>query len=113
MSETVTVGLFADGTDETTGDPTRVLVTSRYVGKARVKYPSLGVSERSEPSNVFAVQQTMLSIPTGAPELREGDEVSVTGSTVDTGLVGRRYKIAGAAQAGQTTSHRYPLTELT
>jgi hypothetical protein len=111
MTETVTVGLYKDGTDAS-GNATRVLVTERYSGKARIKYPSLAVTERSEPSQAFGVQELTLSIPMGSPAVREGDEARVTASTVDSSLVGRVYGIKGAPQSGQTTAHRYPLQEL-
>lgn len=112
MTETVTIGLFDSGTDPVTFDPIRVLVEERYSGKARVKYPSGAVSDRSEPAQVVAEQDLLLSIPTGSPAAHEGDEVRVDSSTVDPSLVGRMYGIKGRPQAGQTTSHRYPLKEL-
>lgn len=112
MTETVTIGRFNPGTDPVTLDPIWVLVEARYSGKARVKYPSSSVMDRSEPSQVVAVQDLLLSIPTGSPLAYEGDEVRVDASVVDPALVGRMYGIKGAPQAGQTTSHRYPLKEL-
>lgn len=112
MTEMVTIGLFEDRTDPVTLNPIRVLVEERYSGKARVKYPSGAVSNRSEPSQVVAEQDVMLSIPTGSPAAFEGDEVRVDASTADPSLVGRAYGIKGRPQAGQTTSHRYPLKEL-
>lgn len=112
MTETVTVGLFEDGTDPATGNPTRVLVAERYAGKARIKYPTAVVQDRSEPSQVFGVQEPLLSIPTGSPAVLEGDEVHVESSAVDAALVGRAYTVQGAPQAGQTTSQRFSLKEL-
>lgn len=111
MSEAVVVGLFMDGTDEDTGDPTMVLVQSRYDGPGRVKYESLTVSDSSASSQPVASQKPMLSIPTGSPLLLEGDTVRVVDSVADELLVNRFYKIDGAPQSGQTTSHRYPLVE--
>src|SRR5690606_10793964 len=111
MTETVQVGRFEDGVDAS-GAPTRVLVMERYAGVGRVKYPTMAVSDRDEPSQVFGVQDVALSVPTDSPELVEGDEVLVSASTADGGLVGRTYRVAGSAQAGQTTAHRYPVKEL-
>lgn len=111
MTETVAAGEFRDGTDAN-GDATRVLVTERYAGRARIKYPSLGVAPVNEPSQDASAQQLLVSIPTGSPRLLEGDEIHVTSSTADGSLVGRRYSVEGAPQAGQTTSLRYPLKEL-
>lgn len=112
MTETVTVGLFQDKTDETTGAPIRVLVESKYQGKARVKYPSLAITERSEPAQPVSVQEPYLSIPTGSPALAEGDEILITASAADSRLVGLTARVGGSPQQGQTTSHRYPLREL-
>ena len=111
MSETVTAGVYKDGTDEN-GDATRVLVTERYAGKGRIKYESLAVSDSDDSSQVVASQTPMLSVPTGSPVLHEGDEVHVTASEADEALVGRFYGVEGAPQSGQTTSLRYPLREL-
>jgi hypothetical protein len=112
MTDTVDVGLFEDGTDETTGNPTRVLVTERYSGKARVRLPSQNVTNAQAPSMPVAVQEPVLSIPWGSPRVFIGDEVLVTASD-DPVLVGRRFRVQGNAQAGQTTAHRYPLQEIT
>lgn len=112
MTETVTIGVFEVGTDPVTFDPVRVLVEERYSGKARVKYPSSTVSDSSSTSQVVVDQDTLLSIPTGSPDAFEGDEVRVDASEIDPSLVGRVYEIKGRPQAGQTTSHRYPLREL-
>lgn len=111
MTETVTIGSFKDGV-AADGAPTRVLVTSRYSGKARVKFPSLSVSGSGEPSQPVSTQQPYVSIPTGSPPIPEGDEVRVDASTVDERLVGLIVEIDGEPQAGQTTSHRYPLKSL-
>lgn len=121
MTETVTVGEYRDSTDPTTGQAVRVPVVQRYpasddvspgAGRARLKYPSLAVSESSQSSQVVSAQEPLLSIPTGSPELHEGDEVRVLASTSDSMLVGRVFRVQGAPQSGQTTSARYPLKEL-
>lgn len=111
MTETVVAGVFEDGVAGD-GSPTRVLADERYTGKARVKYESLAVSESDNTSQLVATQTPFASIPAGSPRLFEGDELHVTASTADGLLVGRRYTVAGSAQAGQTTAHRYPLKEL-
>jgi hypothetical protein len=36
----------------------------------------------------------------------------VLASSVDPSLVGRKFRVAGNAQAGQVTSHRYPVEEV-
>lgn len=111
MTDAVDVGLFEDGTDDATGNPTRNLVTERYSGKARVRLPSQNVTNAQAPSMPVAVQEPTLSIPWGSSRLFIGDEVLVSGSD-DPILVGRRFRVQGNAQAGQTTAHRYPLQEI-
>lgn len=111
MTETVLVGLFRDGTDPLTGDPTRTLVTARYEGKGRIRYGSGQVSNQVGPGQDVAMQEPTLSIPSGSPATFEGDEVLVTASTSDGALVGRVYRVQGQAQAGQVTALRVPLKE--
>lgn len=111
MQDVVTAGRYEDGTDEVTGDPTRVLVTEHYAGKARIRLSTQNVSNAQGPSMPVAVQEPTLSIPWGSPRLFVGDEVQCTGSS-DPIMVGRRFRVQGNAQAGQTTAHRYPLQEI-
>lgn len=117
MTETVTVGTFTDSTDPETFEPVRTPVETRYGGKARIRYASLATSAQASGSDQIGqpvvVQSPYISVPHGSPRLYEGDEVVVTASAADNLLVDRRYQVAGNATIGQTTAHRYPLTELT
>lgn len=110
MREVVQVGSFRDGVDEATGDPTRVLVTERYSGPARVRWGSREVTNANAPLMPITVQEPYLSVPFGSPLLRDS-EVLVTASE-DPVLVGRRFRVQGYPVAGQVTAHRYPLEEL-
>lgn len=112
MSEVVTVGLFRDGTDPVTGDPTRVLVQSRYEGKARIRWTSREVTNAQGPGMPFTVQEPYLSVPHGTPRFFDDDEVRIDKSEADPILVGRQFSVQGDAIAGQTSAHRYPLQEL-
>lgn len=113
MTETVSVGLFRDGTDAN-GNATRVLVTSRYSGKGRIRYASRVVMNAGSGASgaSYTVQEPVLSIPVGSPRCFDGDEVEVSASTDDGVLVGRRFKVQGSTVAGQTSAHRYLLQEL-
>lgn len=112
MSETVTVGSFADGVTED-GSPTRVPVVARYeAGPGRIKYESLNAQEQDAAGSPVAMQTPHLSVPSGSPQFFEDDEVLVVASVADDLLVGRVYRVTGSAQAGQTTAHRYPLEEM-
>lgn len=112
MTETIRAGLWQDGTDPETGSATRVLLTERYHGPAQVKYDSMTVSVSDEPAQRVPSQSLMVKVPTSAALLPEGDEIVVEASTVDASLVLRRYRVGGAPQSGQVTSHRYPVKEL-
>jgi hypothetical protein len=112
MSESVTVGQFEDGTDESTGDPIRVPVLVRYTGMGRIRWNSREVSNANGPGGPVTVQEPYLSIPFGSPRLSDGDEVLVTASTSDPILVGRTFNIQGDAISGQVTATRYALTEI-
>lgn len=111
MTETVEVGTFKDDVDSA-GAPIRVPVVTRYSGIGRIKYESLTLTDTDKSAQVVAVQRPLLSIPVTSPRLHDGDEVKVAASTADGILVDRTYSVEGAPQAGQTTSHRYPLKEL-
>lgn len=111
MAETVTVGLFADGTDPVTLEPTRVLVEARYSGKGRLRWGSREVSNSDGPSMPVAVQEPYLSVPFGTARLIVDDEVHCTAST-DPLLVGRKFRVSGNPVAGAVTAYRYPLEEL-
>lgn len=110
MFDTVLAGRFKDGTDEN-GDATRVIETERYTGKARIRWGSRAVSNSSAAGSPVASQEPYLSIPFGSARLFNDDEVECTESS-DPLLVGRRFRVEGAAIAGQVTAYRYPLIEL-
>lgn len=110
-SEIVTVGTFRDATNPDTGDDIRIPVTTRYIGPARIRWNSKEVTNAVAPSMHVAVQEPYLSVPVGTARLFPQDEVVVTDS-IDTLLVGRRFRVQGAAAAGQVTAYRYPLEEL-
>lgn len=113
MTETVTVGIYADSTSPTTGDPVRTLTTSHYSGAGQIKYPSLTVSETSGAGQQVGSADVVLKVPVGsANAVRPGDEVLVSASSVDGSLVGRRFRVKAWPQSGQVTAHRFPLEEL-
>lgn len=116
MTELVRVGPAVDGVNPETGDPTRTIPEVRYGGQdgatARVKYVADSVSESSASGDPVAVQRPILKVPSGTVRLTEGDAVFVVSSEVDDILIGRWYRISGSPDSGQTSAHRYPLTEL-
>lgn len=111
MTEEIQGGIWTDGTNANL-DATRVLTTERYSGPARVKYVSDTISDETIASQTTATRKPICKIPVGSPLLFEGDEIVVTASAADASLVNRRYRVAAPAGAGQVTSHRYPLIEI-
>lgn len=109
MTESVTVTITTSTFDDTTGTYTDTL-TTHYSGIARIKYPSLVVSEKTPVGQVLASQDVTLHLPVGlASSVAVNDVVTVTASTADGDLVGRTFTIKGLAQSGQVSAHRYPL----
>ena len=76
----------------------------------RVKFPSLTVAERDQGAQVPAVQDVAVHVAVGAVSAPVGSFWRVLSSTADPSLVGRVFRTKGAPQAGQVTSHRFPVT---
>ncbi|KUF07187.1 DUF6093 family protein [Leucobacter sp. G161] len=111
MTETVTVGRFEKIRRPGEFDPILTLVETYYTGKARVKFPSASANEKSPAGQQLAETRIIVSLPSAAARAPTGALVRVDASTVDTALTGRMFRVDGSAQAGQTTAHRYPVTE--
>ena len=112
MSETVTVGVTASVFDDATGKYVDTL-TAHYTGVARIRYPSMVVSEKTPVGQVLASQDVTLHLPVGlASAVDINDTVTVTASSVDGDLVGRTYRIKGLAQAGQVSASRFPVESI-
>lgn len=111
MSETVRIGQVGEGFDPETGAPTQEIVVERYAGPARVSYPGTTIST-GDRLQIVASQDITVSIPHGSPVCFEGDQVVVSASTADGALVGKTYTVQGAAEVGQTSAHRYRVSEL-
>lgn len=87
--------------------------TTLYAGiPGRVKFTSQVVSDQTRGAQPVAVQQRRVDVAVGAtPNVREGDVCTVTASTIDAGLVGRKFRIEGLPDSGQVTAARYPVSE--
>jgi hypothetical protein len=111
MTETVVAG-----TEIETVDPdslqTIVTIDAIYSGTAQVKYPTLTASDRQAGGQQVSDLSLVVKLPTKSVILPKNTIIKPTGSTVDESLVGRRYRVTGAPQSGQVTSHRYPVEEL-
>lgn len=110
MSETVKAGPLVLVEDPVTLENIRS-VQADQTGPGQVKYPTLTVSEREIPGAQVAVGDIMIKRPLGEPTVPVGHYFEVLASTDDASLVGRRYRVKAAPQAGQVTAHRYPVVE--
>jgi hypothetical protein len=112
MRETILAASYS----ETVGDnlaTVRNLVTTHYEGVATVEYPTLAVSEREVAGQQVSAADIVVKVPVAAPPIPDGDMIRVLTSASDGALVGREFRVKGAPQSGQVTSHRYPVEELT
>lgn len=110
FTETFKVFTITRALNETTGvyADTETTVYASVIGQ--FKFPSLSVSERAQGAQVPAVQDVVIKVAVGStPNVIVGHFWRCTASTVDASLVGRVVRTKGLAQAGQVTSHRYPV----
>lgn len=96
--------------DPNTGAHTDV-ETPIYTGVAgSIKFPTMTVSEPEQAGQVPAVQDVEVHVAVGAtPNAAVGVSWRITGSTVDTSLIGRVFRTKGLPQAGFVSAHRYPV----
>jgi len=111
MTETIVAGVETEVPDPVTLETITVL-TPTYSGPAMVKYPTLTVSDQDAGGQQYTAAQVTISLPSSATPLPPDTIIKPTASTVDQSLIGRRYRVTAAPQAGQTTAHRHPVEEL-
>jgi hypothetical protein len=113
MSETVLIETVVPGDpDPVTLDPTETR-TEVYSGPARVVYPpTVLVRDEVLASQLMAKQEVRVDLPAGTIVATD-QQVTVTASVADAGMVGRVFRVKGAGTAGQTTALRVPVEELT
>lgn len=111
MRDGVTVGRFEMERPPGSLDQELVLKETFYTGKARVKFPSAAAWNLVPAGQQLAQTNIVVSLPSGSPPVPTGALVRVDSSGDDEALVGRMFRVKGPAQAGQTTAHRYPVTE--
>lgn len=101
-----TVGAIPDG-----GIEPAVTETTVHAGvSGQVKFQTMQVSDREQSGQLLAAQQVIVSVGVGAtPNVRPDHFVRVTASTADPSLVGRKFRVSGWPQSGQTTAHRWPV----
>lgn len=101
-------------------DPATGVVTSTYEtvyeGKCRVQQSQLGSSARTERAGEahLLMVSRVLSLPVAASTgVRADDQVLMTASAADLGLVGRRFVIRAEAAKSHATARRLGVEEVT
>lgn len=111
MTEMVTVGRFEWVRPSGSLDSVLTLVETFYTGVARVKFPSASAAVKNPVGQQLVETNIVLSLPARAAVVPPGAVCRVDASSSDAALPGRRFRVDGPAQAGQTTAHRYPVVE--
>jgi hypothetical protein len=114
MVDTCTVTRVTGGSgDPETGiyTPTRATV---YTGKCRVQQaPIARAGSRSEVGEASVVQVGyILQLPTSVTGVEVEDIATVTASALDSGLVGRSFRVAGQAAKTHATMRRLEIREV-
>lgn len=111
MRETVT---FYRVTGETTDADLAVVETRETIASciARVKYRTLNVHDREQATQLIGSQTPEVHVPFGSAAGVLTDDMVRVDESADPTLVGRVYRVTGRPQAGQTTTHRFPVEEI-
>lgn len=111
MTEKVTVGKYEMARPPGSLDPVITLVETYYSGKARVKFPTASAAVQATAGQQVVETSIVVSLPSAAALVPTGAFVVVEGSLANPNLVGRRFRVSGPGQSGQTTADRYPVVE--
>lgn len=111
MRETVT---FYRVTGETTNADLEVVEVRETIVTtiARVKYRTLNVHDREQATQLIGSQTPEVHVPFGSAAGVLTDDTARIDASPDPTLVGRVYRVTGRPQAGQTTTHRFPVEEI-
>ena len=97
-------------TDPETGKVTRER-TTLYEGKCEVKTKALAASTPEAAEATFTVVSSVIKIPANAANVRDGHEVEITGSLLNSFTVGKVYRVEGFTPDSYDTAFRLPVKE--
>lgn len=97
-------------TDPETGEVTNTR-TVVYQGKCEVKSQALAVSTPDAGGATFTVVPSVVKIPANAAEIRDGYEVEITASALNSFTVGKVYRVEGFTPDTFDTAARLPVKE--
>lgn len=98
--------------DDATGN-TVPTWTAVYAGPCRMKQPSAQANSSQVGEAQILLQSPELHVPMSAAMHRPGDEVTITASPSDPGLVGRVFIVRAVPAHSQATARRYGVLERT
>ena len=98
-------------TDPETGEVTRGRTTV-YEGKCKVQSKDSAVSNPEAGEASFTVVSRQIHIPANAAEIRDGYEVEITASLLNSFTVGKVYRVEGFTPDSFDTAYRLPVKEI-
>lgn len=101
------------GTDPSTGRDLLSPGVQVYAGPCRVQLPGSQEDVRRGGDRSWTVQRLTLSVPMSAPTVPVGAVVEMTATTLDLGLVGRRYRVVESFAKTHATARRLSCEEVT
>jgi len=99
-------------TDPDTGEVTRER-TAVYEGRCKVQSRASVAATPEAGGASFTVVSREVHIPANAAEIRDGYEVEVTGSLLNSFTVGKVYRVEGFTPDTFDTAFRLPVKEIT
>jgi hypothetical protein len=97
-------------TDNETGEVTNER-TVVYEGKCEVKTKGLAAGTAEAAEAAFTVVSSLVKIPANAAEIKDGYEVEITGSLLNSFTVGKVYRVEGFTPDTYDTAFRLPVKE--
>ena len=99
-------------TDSDTGNVTRTRTTV-YEGKCQVQSKNSSTANPEAGGAVFTVVSRQVKIPANSADVKDGDEVEITASLLNSFTVGKVYRVDGFTPDTYDTAFRLPVKEIT
>jgi len=100
------------GYDETTLHSTSATRTTLYEGPCRL-FEVAGAVALNLGDTEMEIQSTQISLPWDSPLLKKDDEIVLTATPTDVGMVGKRFQVQSSAKAGELrATRRYAVTSM-
>ena len=98
-------------TDPETGEVTNSTETV-YEGPCKVQSSNSSTASPEAGGAVFTVVSRQVHIPVNAAQVRDGDEVTITASALNSFTVGKVYRVEGFTPDTFDTAFRLPVKEI-